>query len=106
VVVSGETFSYTFSRENGLIGAVKVLGQEITDGTPIPDLVLAEHLGPDFSPYAARREKQARVTIHLADPSHVLVASEGLKLTGPNLLAPKSQRKHFIIKQFGRLISG
>lgn len=77
VVVSGETFAYTFSKENGLIGVVRVLGQEITDGTPIPDLLLAEHLDLDFSPYAARREKQARVTIHLADPSRVLVASEG-----------------------------
>ena len=33
------------------------------------------------------------------------VASEWLKLTGPNLLGPKSQRKRSIIKQFGRLIS-
>jgi hypothetical protein len=31
--------------------------------------------------------------------------SESLKLTGPNLLAPKVQRKRSIIKQFGRLIS-
>ena len=33
-----------------------------------------------------------------------LLVDEKLKLTGPNLLGPKSQRKRFRIKQFGRLI--
>jgi hypothetical protein len=33
------------------------------------------------------------------------VLSEWLKLTGPNLLAPKSQHKRCKIKQFSRLIS-
>src|SRR5664280_1926350 len=37
VTVSGATFSYVFNRENGLIGAVRVLGNDITGGTPIPD---------------------------------------------------------------------
>jgi hypothetical protein len=35
----------------------------------------------------------------------VEILSGWLKLTGPNLLGPKSQRKRSIIKQFGRLIS-
>jgi len=77
VMISGETFSYTVNRVNGLIGSVRVAGREITDGTPIPDLILAEQLNPDYSPYAARRERHARVTITSADPSRVLIATEG-----------------------------
>src|ERR1019366_949141 len=77
VIVSGETFSYTFSRENGLISAVRVMGQQITDGTPIPDLVAAEQLNPDDSPYAARRETRASLNIRSASPSQVVVVAEG-----------------------------
>src|SRR5512139_1542246 len=55
--VSGETFAYTFSKHNGLIASVEVLGREMAGGTPIPDLLVAEHLDPDFSPYVARNEK-------------------------------------------------
>jgi hypothetical protein len=77
VTISGETFSYTVNRENGLIASVRVAGREITDGTPIPDLILAEQLNPDYSPYAARREKRARVTVRSADPSRVVIVAEG-----------------------------
>ncbi len=77
IVVSGETFSYAFSKNNGLICSVKVTEQEITDGTPIPDLVLAEQLNPDQSPYLARSEKHARVTVNSAAPSRVVIVSEG-----------------------------
>ncbi len=77
VMISGETFSYIVNKENGLIGSVKVTGREITDGTPIPDLFVAEQLNPDYSPYTASREKHARVTISSADPSRVVIAAEG-----------------------------
>src|SRR5882762_9526846 len=77
VTVSGATFSYVFSKENGLIGTVRVLGIDITYGTPIPDLVLAEQLDPDFSPYTAKREKQATLTVASENPSQVVVISEG-----------------------------
>ena len=77
VMISGATFSYTVNKGNGLIGSVKVTGREITDGTPIPDLFVAEQLNPDYSPYAASREKHARVTISSADPSRVVIAAEG-----------------------------
>jgi hypothetical protein len=77
VTVSGETFAYSFSRENGLISAVRVMGREVTDGTPIPDLVAAEQLNPDVSPYAARREKRAALRIRSAAPAQVVVVAEG-----------------------------
>jgi hypothetical protein len=77
ITVSGETFAYTFSKDNGLIASVEVLGREMTGGTPIPDLFAAEHLDPDFSPYAARNERHARVTLLSATPSHVVIEAEG-----------------------------
>lgn len=77
IVVSGETFAYTFSRDSGLITSVRVLGNEITDGTPIPDLILAEHLDRTYSQYAARRETQARVSVSAAEPARVVIAAEG-----------------------------
>src|ERR1019366_721873 len=77
VTVSGATFSYILNRENGLIGAVRVLGNDITGGTPIPDMVLAEQLDPDYSPYAARREKHAHLTVASENPSRVVITSEG-----------------------------
>ena len=49
----------------------------MTGGTPIPDLSVAEHLDPDFSPYAARNERHARVTLLSATPSHVVIEAEG-----------------------------
>jgi len=61
--VSGETFAYTLSKHNGLIASVKVLGREMAGGTPIPDLLVAEHLDPDFSPYVARNERHARLAL-------------------------------------------
>jgi len=77
VTVSGATFSYTLNKENGLISAVRVLGSDITVGTPIPDMVLAEQLDPDYSPYTARREKRAHLTIASESPSRVVVTSAG-----------------------------
>ncbi|HSB16342.1 MAG TPA: DUF6259 domain-containing protein [Bryobacteraceae bacterium] len=77
IVVSGETFAYTFSKESGLISSVQILGNVITDGTPIPDLILAEHLDRSFSQYTARRETQARLSVASAGPAHVVVAAEG-----------------------------
>ena len=75
--VSGETFAYTFSKHNGLIASVEVLGREITGGTPIPDLLVAEHLDPDFSPYVARNERHARLALISADTSNVVIEAEG-----------------------------
>ncbi len=77
IVVSGETFAYTFSRQNGLITSVRVLDREITDGTPIPDLVVAEHLDRNASPYLASRETQASVSVTNAGPSRVVITAEG-----------------------------
>ncbi|MCW5976544.1 MAG: hypothetical protein KIT09_00630 [Bryobacteraceae bacterium] len=76
ITVSGETFSYAFSKGNGLIGSVVVLGREISVG-PIPDLVLAEHFNQDFSTYAARRETSARVRTVTAAPERVVIEAEG-----------------------------
>src|SRR5438445_768070 len=42
IAVSGETFAYHFSKQNGLIDRIEVLGDALTDG-PIPDLTLAEN---------------------------------------------------------------
>ena len=77
IKVSGETFAYTFRKDNGLIGAVEVLGRELTGGTPIPDLTLAEHLDPDFFPFAARHETRARVTLVTATPARLVIEAEG-----------------------------
>ena len=77
IKVSGETFAYTFRKDNGLIGKVEVLGRELTGGTPIPDLTVAEHLDPDFSPYAARWETNARVRLIMASPARVVIEAEG-----------------------------
>jgi hypothetical protein len=77
VIVSGETFSYNFSKESGLIRAIRVLGQEVTNGTPIPDLIVTEHPNLDDFPYAARHEKHARTTISSAASSRVVIVSEG-----------------------------
>ncbi len=77
IKVSGETFAYTIRKDNGLIGAVEVLGREITGDTPIPDLSVAEHLDPDFSPFAARNETRARVTLISATPARVLIEAVG-----------------------------
>jgi hypothetical protein len=87
VVISGATFAYTFSRENGLIISVRVLGREIADGTPIPDLVLAEHLDRTFSSWAAGRETQARVSVVSAEPERVVLRSEGAYTSGASASA-------------------
>ena len=77
IKVSGETFAYTFRKDSGLIGAVEVLGRNITGEAPIPDLAVAEHLDPDFSPYAARNETNARVCLLVASPARVVIEAEG-----------------------------
>jgi hypothetical protein len=77
IKVCGETFTYTFLKDNGLIGTVQVLGRELTGGTPIPDLSVAEHLNPDFSPFAARFETRARLTLVTVTPSRVVIEAEG-----------------------------
>jgi len=77
ISVSGETFSYRFSKQNGLIEAVHVLGREITDGSPIPNLTVSEHFNPNLSSYAASRETAARVTVAEAGPARVVIRAEG-----------------------------
>ena len=77
IVVSGETFSYTFRKANGLISEIQVLGRTLTDGTPVPDLMAAEQLDPAYSPYRARHETQARVTLVSSAPDRAVIYSEG-----------------------------
>ena len=77
LIVSGETFDYSFSKANGLISGVKVLGQEITDSTPIPDLWVAEQLDPDVSPYSARHDTRAEVSLVLEDPVRMVIRARG-----------------------------
>ena len=77
LIVTGETFDYSFSKANGLISGVKVLGQEITDGTPIPDLMVAEQLDPSVSPYAARHEARAQVSLVSEGPARVVIHAQG-----------------------------
>jgi hypothetical protein len=77
IKVSGETFVYTFNKSNGLIGAIEVLGREMTGGCPIPDLSMAENLDPEFSPFTARHETQARVTLVKTTPARVVIEAEG-----------------------------
>ena len=76
ITVSGETFTYTFRKDNGLIGSVKVLGREMTDGVPVPGLMVAEHLDSAFSPYLARYETAAHVEL-VADKARAVVRAEG-----------------------------
>jgi hypothetical protein len=75
--VAGETFSYAFRKDNGLIGSVEVLGREITGGTPLPDLAVAEHLNPNHSRYMARNETSARIKLAIADAQRVVLEAEG-----------------------------
>ncbi len=77
IKVSGETFAYTFRKDNGLIGAIEVLGRDMTGGSPIPDLTMAENLDPEFSPFTARHETRARVTLVTATPARVVIEAEG-----------------------------
>ncbi|MGA8183455.1 MAG: DUF6259 domain-containing protein [Terriglobia bacterium] len=77
VTVLGETFEYTFSKANGLITGVRVLGEELLAGVPIPNLELAEQLDRNFSPYSASRETQARLTVKKNEPARVVIQAEG-----------------------------
>jgi Domain of unknown function (DUF6259) len=77
VTVSGETFAYTFSKANGLITGVRVLGEELLVGVPVPNLELAEQLDRNFSPYSASRETRARLTIRTSEPARVVIQAEG-----------------------------
>ena len=77
VTVSGETFEYTFSKANGLITGVRVLGEELLAGIPIPNLELAEQLDRNFSPYSASRETQARLMVKQNEPARVVIQAEG-----------------------------
>jgi hypothetical protein len=76
IVVSGETFAYTFSRQTGLIDRVEVLGEVLTDG-PTPDLTLAENIDRTVSPYAARYERNAHASVVSSDPARVRIAASG-----------------------------
>ena len=77
VTVAGETFEYTFSKANGLITGVRVLGQQLLAGVPVPNLELAEQLDRNFSPYSASRETQARLAIRTNEPARVVIQAEG-----------------------------
>jgi hypothetical protein len=77
VVVAGETFAYAFSRANGLISSVQVLGFELTDGTGIPDLRVAEQLDPTVSPWRAQLETAAEVSVASAAPDRVVIQASG-----------------------------
>ncbi|TMB54705.1 MAG: hypothetical protein E6J47_07770 [Chloroflexi bacterium] len=76
VTVSGETFAYHFSKRNGLIDRVEVLGDALTDG-PIPDLTLAENIDRTVSPYAARHERAGQLSVLSADPARARLAATG-----------------------------
>lgn len=76
IVVSGETFAYTFSTQNGLIDRVEVLGEVLTDG-PTPDLTVAENIDRTVSSYAARYERHARSSVVSSDPARVRIATSG-----------------------------
>ena len=77
VTVAGETFAYTFSTANGLITRVRVLGEEISAGVPIPNLELAEQLDRRYSPYSAARETRGRLSVKSAEPARVVLEAEG-----------------------------
>ena len=77
VTVSGETFAYTFSKANGLITSVRVLGEELLAGVPVPNLELAEQIDRNFSPFSASRETQARLIIRKSGPGQVTLQAEG-----------------------------
>ena len=76
IVVSGETFLYTFQPGNGLIASVQVLGREIL-AAPVPDLMAAEQFDPTVSPYFARYETEAHTTVASSAPDRVVIEAEG-----------------------------
>ncbi len=68
---------YTFSKANGLITGVRVLGEELLAGVPIPNLELAEQIDRNFSPYSASRETRGRLTVKTNEPARVVIQAEG-----------------------------
>jgi hypothetical protein len=47
IVVGGGTFRYIFSKENGLMTSVRILGREwLSGGHPLPDLWTADAVHP------------------------------------------------------------
>jgi hypothetical protein len=77
VVVAGATFSFAFSRANGLLRSVSILGKEWLARRPLPDLWCSEHVDPREGRWEAARETGAAVCVREASDERVVVTASG-----------------------------
>jgi len=86
VRVTGTTFSYAFSKANGLITSVRVLGREWLAGRPLPDLWATPEVDPRTRRWEAAQETRATVRVAKASGERVVIASQGRYGSGKRAL--------------------
>jgi hypothetical protein len=77
ITVCGTTFSFGFSKANGLIRSVKILRREWLSRRPLPDLWCSERVDPREHRWEAAHEKQAQVEARQASDEQVVIAASG-----------------------------
>jgi len=98
IAVSGTTFRFGFSKRNGLITSVRILGQEwLAGGGPLPDLWVSPEVDPRAGRWEAALETQAEVRVVKARPEQVVVEASGRYLSRGEGAFPLSYQLRYVI---------
>jgi hypothetical protein len=79
VKVSGQTFSYTFSRANGLLTRLRVLEDDFSSakGFALPDAYLSPEKDPREHQFSLSHERSAKLHLLEASPERVILRARG-----------------------------
>lgn len=97
LVVSGGTFRFIFSRANGLIRSLRILGKEWLSRQPTPDLWASPDVDPRGREWKAARETKADVRVVQESPERVVIAAEGRYLSADGRGLPLRYRLTYTI---------
>lgn len=105
IYVEGETFKYRFSKRNGLIDRISVLGIDLLKETEseIPNLFISNSESCDDEEYAARYEQSAECEILSANSYEVNIRSHGIFLNSMGKPFPARYRITYEIENDGNM---
>lgn len=105
IYVEGETFEYRFSKRNGLIDSINVLGNDFLKetGSEIPDIFISNAESLDDEKYTARYEQSAECEILSANPYEVNIRSHGIYRNSMGKPFPARYRITYEIENDGNM---
>ncbi len=104
IYVEGETFKYRFSKKDGLISSINILGHNILkEMEEIPEIFISNEEFPGSEKYTARYEQEAECEILSAKPYEVNIRSHGTYRNSKGKPFPARYRITYEIENDGNM---